>query len=91
LDPTSYTVTASVIVQIQATVGGAGSIVAGGILGATLITIMDHFLISIDPRLITLSSGVIILAVIFFLPEGVVSLPRILKRGGIRAGGWFHG
>lgn len=79
LDPTSYTVIASVIIQIQATVGGVGSIIAGGILGASLITLMDHFLISVDPRLITLSAGVIILAVTFFLPEGVISLPRIIK------------
>ena len=91
LDPTSYTVTASVIVQIQATVGGAGSIVAGGILGASLITIMDHFLISIDPRLITLSSGAVILAVTFFLPEGVVSLPGSYGGVGSGSGGWFQG
>ncbi len=82
LDPTSYTVIGSVLVQIQATVGGVGSIIVGGILGASLITIMDHFLISIDPRLITISSGVIILAVIFFLPEGLVSLPKFFRGGG---------
>lgn len=90
LDPTSFTVTASIIVQIQATVGGAGAIVAGGILGATLITIVDHFLISIDPRLIIFFMGAIILAVTFFLPEGVVSLPRILKNYGLKVGSWFH-
>jgi len=90
LDPTSFTVTASVIVQIQATVGGAGAIVAGGILGATLITIVDHFLISIDPRLIILFMGGVILAVTFFLPEGVVSLPRVLRRGRLRVGNRFH-
>jgi len=90
LDPTSFTVTASIIVQIQATVGGAGAIVAGGILGATLITVVDHFLISIDPRLIILFMGAIILGVTFFLPEGIVSLPRILKGCGFKVGSWFH-
>ncbi len=82
LDPTSYTVVGSVLIQIQATVGGVGSILAGGILGATLMTLMDHFLISIDPRLITISAGIIILAFTFFLPQGVISLPQVLRRGG---------
>jgi len=76
LYPGSYTVMQSVIVQIQATVGGAASVAFGGLLGGSMMVIVETFLLNIDARWIFIFYGGIILLVTFFLPEGLLSLPR---------------
>lgn len=60
-------------------IGGAGSI-AGSLLGGAYYVFVPQLANSIDPNLTTLSQGAILLAVLFVLPGGLVSLPRMIRR-----------
>ncbi|WP_413250263.1 branched-chain amino acid ABC transporter permease [Sinomonas flava] len=60
-------------------IGGAGSIV-GSLIGGAYYVFVPQFTNAIDPNFTTVSQGVILLAVLFLLPEGLVSLPRVLRR-----------
>jgi branched-chain amino acid transport system permease protein len=80
LYPGSYGVSHSVIVQIQATVGGAASVALGGILGASLLVIIETWLLNVDARLVFIFYGIVIIAVTFGLPDGLLSVPRELKK-----------
>jgi ABC-type branched-subunit amino acid transport system permease subunit len=52
-----------------------GSIVAGPLLGSFLYTVFDEYLVYI-PGARSLVMGILLVAVIFFLPQGLVSLRR---------------
>ncbi len=80
LYPGSYTPMHSVIVQIQATVGGAASVAFGGLLGASLMVIVETFLLNIDARWVFIFYGAVIILITFFLPEGLLSVPREMRR-----------
>ncbi|WP_082574772.1 branched-chain amino acid ABC transporter permease [Arthrobacter sp. Soil763] len=67
-------------------IGGAGSI-AGSLLGGAYYIFVPQITNAIDPNLTTLSQGAILLAVLFLLPGGLVSLPRALRRLGRRRSG----
>jgi branched-chain amino acid transport system permease protein len=82
LYPGSYTVMQSVFVQIQATVGGAASVAIGGLLGGSLMVIVETFLLNIDARWIYIFYGGIILVITFVLPEGLLSLPHEIRKLG---------
>ncbi len=60
-------------------IGGAGSI-TGALLGGAYYVFVPQLTNAIDPNFTTLSQGVILLAVLFLLPGGLVSLPRVLRR-----------
>ena len=60
-------------------IGGAGSIV-GSLIGGAYYILVPQLTNAIDPNLTTVSQGVILLAVLFLLPDGLVSLPRVLRR-----------
>jgi branched-chain amino acid transport system permease protein len=60
-------------------IGGAGSI-AGALIGGAYYVFVPQLTNAIDPNFTTLSQGIILLAVLFLLPEGLVSLPRVLRR-----------
>lgn len=60
-------------------IGGAGSI-AGALLGGAYYVFVPQLTNAIDPNFTTLSQGVILLAVLFLLPGGLVSLPRVVRR-----------
>jgi branched-chain amino acid transport system permease protein len=60
-------------------IGGAGSIV-GSLIGGAYYVFVPQLTNAIDPSFTTLSQGAILLAVLFLLPEGLVSLPRVLRR-----------
>ena len=60
-------------------IGGAGSI-AGALLGGAYYVFVPQLTNAIDPNFTTLSQGVILLAVLFLLPGGLVSLPRAVRR-----------
>lgn len=60
-------------------IGGAGSI-AGSLIGGAYYVLVPQLTNAIDPSFTTLSQGVILLAVLFLLPEGLVSLPRTVRR-----------
>jgi branched-chain amino acid transport system permease protein len=80
LYPGSYGVHHSVIVQIQATVGGAASVALGGLLGASLLVMVETWLLNVDARLVFIFYGIVIIAVTFGLPDGMLSIPRELKK-----------
>ncbi|UKA66801.1 branched-chain amino acid ABC transporter permease [Arthrobacter sp. FW306-05-C] len=60
-------------------IGGAGSI-AGSLLGGAYYVFVPQLTNAIDPNLTTVSQGAILLAVLFLLPGGLVSLPRVVRR-----------
>jgi branched-chain amino acid transport system permease protein len=64
-------------------IGGAGSI-AGSLIGGAYYVLVPQLTNAIDPSFTTLSQGAILLAVLFVLPEGLVSLPRVIRRLGRR-------
>ena len=85
LYPGSYTAMQSVIVQIQGTVGGAASVAFGGLLGGFLMVMIETFLLNVDARWVLIFYGTVIIVITFVLPEGLLSLPReIRKLGGRR-------
>jgi branched-chain amino acid transport system permease protein len=61
-------------------IGGAGSIV-GSILGGAFYVLVPQLTNLVDPSLTALLQGAILLVVLFLLPGGLVSLPRVLTRG----------
>ncbi len=79
LYPGSYMVYQSVIVQIQATVGGAASVAFGGLLGGSLMVIIETFLLNVDSRWVFIFYGAVIIFITFALPEGLLSLPQKIR------------
>jgi branched-chain amino acid transport system permease protein len=73
--PEGYTFYYSLIAQIVAILGGVGSIVLGPLLGSALYTVFDEYLVYV-PGARSLIMGGLLLTVIFFLPEGLVSVRR---------------
>lgn len=80
LYPGSYTPMQSIIVQIQGTVGGIGSVVFGGLLGGSLMVTIETFLLNVDVRLVSIFYGAAIIIVTFLLPDGLLSLPGEITR-----------
>lgn len=64
-------------------IGGAGSI-AGSLLGGAYYVLVPQMTNLIDPSLTAVLQGALLLAVLFVLPGGLVSLPRRIRRA--RAG-----
>ncbi|GHF76791.1 branched-chain amino acid transport system permease protein [Amycolatopsis bartoniae] len=60
-------------------VGGAGS-VPGSLIGGAYYVFVPQFTNSLDPNLTAIGQGVILLVVLFVLPGGLVSLPRVIRR-----------
>lgn len=60
-------------------IGGAGSI-AGSLIGGAYYVLVPQATNLVDPSLTTISQGIILLAVLFLLPGGLVSLPRRIRR-----------
>jgi branched-chain amino acid transport system permease protein len=61
-------------------IGGSASIV-GSILGGAFYVLIPQLTNLVDPSLTALLQGAILLVVLFLLPGGLVSLPRVLTRG----------
>lgn len=61
-------------------IGGSASIV-GSVLGGAFYVLVPQLTNAVDPNLTALLQGAILLAVLFVLPGGLVSLPRVLTRG----------
>jgi len=80
LYPGSYIPMQSIIVQIQGTVGGVASVALGGLLGGSLMVMVESWLLNVDARWVYIFYGAVILAVTFMLPEGLLSLPRKIKK-----------
>lgn len=67
-------------------IGGAGSI-AGSLIGGAYYVLVPQATNLVDPNLTTISQGIILLAVLFLLPGGLVSLPRVIRRKTRRSSG----
>jgi branched-chain amino acid transport system permease protein len=61
-------------------IGGSASIV-GSVLGGAYYVLVPQVTNLVDPNLTSLLQGALLLAVLFVLPGGLVSLPRALLRG----------
>jgi branched-chain amino acid transport system permease protein len=75
----------SITLVASMVIGGAGSIL-GSLLGGAYYVLVPQITNIIDPGLTAVLQGAILLAVLFLLPGGLVSLPR-LWRGARRGGG----
>ncbi|SFS12692.1 branched-chain amino acid transport system permease protein [Microbacterium sp. cf046] len=60
-------------------IGGAGSII-GSLLGGAYYVLAPQITNAIDPSLTAVLQGIILLAILFVLPGGLVSLPRLFRR-----------
>ncbi|MFG6493074.1 branched-chain amino acid ABC transporter permease [Microbacterium sp. P03] len=60
-------------------IGGAGSIV-GSLIGGAYYVLVPQATNLVDPNLTMISQGIILLVVLFVLPGGLVSLPRVIRR-----------
>jgi branched-chain amino acid transport system permease protein len=78
--PGTYSIGASIIVQIQATVGGISSVVFGAILGGSLMVMVENYLLRVDSRLIPIFYGGVIILVTFCLPNGLLSLSQVISK-----------
>lgn len=76
----------SITLLASMVIGGAGSII-GSLLGGAYYVLVPQLANVIDPGLTALIQGAILLVVLFVLPGGLVSIPRLLRRrGGKRPG-----
>ncbi|MFV0373993.1 branched-chain amino acid ABC transporter permease [Microbacterium sp.] len=69
----------SITLLASMVIGGAGSII-GSILGGAYYVLVPQLTNIIDPGLTSLLQGAILLIVLFVLPRGLVSLPRVVRR-----------
>jgi branched-chain amino acid transport system permease protein len=70
---------ASITLVASMVIGGAGSII-GSLLGGAYYVLVPQVTNAINPNLTAVLQGAILLAVLFVLPGGVVSLPRQVRR-----------
>ena len=78
ISPQSITLWAAMIVFIAMVVGGMGSI-WGSVIGATLLTVLPELFrgaVYWEPLLV----AIVVILVIFFLPGGLITLPRLFKK-----------
>lgn len=80
IGPEGFTFYYSLVAQIVAILGGVGSLVWGPLLGSFLYTIFDEYLVYV-PGARSLIMGMLLISVIFFLPEGLISLQRKFLKG----------
>ena len=76
----------SITLLASMVIGGAASIV-GSLLGGAYYVLVPQLTNLIDPNLTALLQGALLLLVLFVLPGGLVSLPRVIaraRRGGRR-------
>lgn len=71
----------SITLLASMVIGGAGSIL-GSLLGGAYYVLVPQLTNIIDPNLTALLQGAILLIVLFVLPGGLVSLPRLWRRRG---------
>ena len=75
----------SITLVASMVIGGAGSII-GSLLGGAYYVLVPQLTNLIDPGLTAVLQGAILLVVLFVLPGGLVSLPRLWRRAGRRRG-----
>jgi len=76
----------SIELVIATIVGGAGSII-GSVLGGVIYVLLPQLTNAVYPEATTVVQGVVILLVLFLLPGGLASLPRVIRRRSSRRRG----
>jgi len=66
-------------VMVMLILGGAGRLY-GAVLGTVVFMSVHHVAASIDPFNWLFVIGIMLLCVVFFLPEGLISIPRRVRR-----------
>lgn len=69
----------SINLVVAMVIGGAASI-AGSLIGGAYYVFVPQITNAINPNLTAIIQGVVLLAVLFLLPGGLVTLPRTIKR-----------
>ena len=75
IHPNTFGIWTVVYIQIYAILGGIGHVIAGPIIGATIMTFFPE-LIRNTQNLATIIVGVLLIVLIIFLPEGLLSIPQ---------------
>jgi len=80
ISPDGFTLWFSLFAAMVAVIGGAGYLIAGPIVGSLVLTFFDQYLaFSGGPK--TLTYGLLLVIIVLFLPEGILSIPgRLAKR-----------
>lgn len=76
--PTSFTLSTSVIILMAVILGGMGNIF-GAVIGAVFLTVLPEFLPS-RAAFQNILFAAIVLASLFFLPEGLIRIPSLIKK-----------
>ncbi len=75
--PTSFTLNTSILILFNVVVGGMESIL-GPVVGALFLTLLPEFLPG-QAGIQNILYAAVVLAVLFFLPQGIVSLPDRIR------------
>ena len=85
LDPTAFSFLFTIYILIYMIVGGAGSFL-GPIIGAAFLTLVPEVARPLKSYMPLLFAA-ILMVIIFFMPEGLVGLPKRLGATALRRGG----
>lgn len=75
----AFNFTLSAEVMVMLILGGAGRLY-GAVIGTVVFMTVHHVAASIDPFNWLFVIGLMLLCVVFFLPEGLISIPRRVRR-----------
>lgn len=91
INPEPFGIFISILMLIMVTIGGMGSL-WGAVIGSTIIVLSGEFFREFVPRLIPgaagemehIAYGVILVLILIFMPQGLVSAPAFIKSLGAK-------
>jgi branched-chain amino acid transport system permease protein len=94
INPEPFGVFISILMLIMITIGGMGSL-WGAVIGSAVIVLSGEFFRDALPKLIPgaagemefIAYGIILVLILLFMPQGLVSAPALIKRVSDRIGG----
>ena len=94
INPEPFGVFISILMLIMITIGGMGSL-WGAVIGPAVIVLSGEFFRDVLPKLIPgaagemeyIAHGIILVLILLFMPQGLVSAPALLKRASARIRG----
>ncbi len=94
INPEPFGVFISILMLIMITIGGMGSL-WGAVIGPAVIVLSGEFFRDVLPKLIPgaagemeyIAYGIILVLILLFMPQGLVSAPALLKRASARIRG----
>ena len=81
LIPTTFSFICSIYVQMYALIGGLGYFIAGPIVGAGVMVFLPEYL-RIAAEFQPIFYGILLILIIIFLPNGILSIPQRFSRLG---------